>query len=206
MQQRRRFILAALWALLFLASAPAPLWAKDADAGAFLESLNREAHAKLADLELSQEQREANFRAMFRTAFDIPAISRFVLGRYWREASDDQRQSFMELFEELNMRRFLPYFADVSDKAIAVKRVQPEDARPNLFRVSSVINRPEGEPIAVVWRIRDNGGDYKVLDIVAEGVSMAISLRQEYGTVAKTEGVDGLLAMMRKKTAELAGQ
>ena len=69
-----------------------------------------------------------------------------------------------------------------------------------------MIHRSEGEDISVVWRIRHKGDNYKVLDIVAEGVSMAISLRHEYGTVVKTNGVDGLIAMMGEKNAELAAE
>ncbi len=51
-----------------------------------------------------------------------------------------------------------------------------------------------------------NPGQYKLLDIVVEGVSMAITLRHEYGAVVKTDGVDGLIAIMREKSAELATQ
>ena len=69
-----------------------------------------------------------------------------------------------------------------------------------------MIHWSEGEDISVVWRIRHKGDNYKVLDIVAEGVSMAISLRHEYGTVVKANGVDGLSAMMREKNAELAAE
>ena len=58
----------------------------------------------------------------------------------------------------------------------------------------------------MVWRIRHKDDNYKVLDIVAEGVSMAISLRHEYGTVVKANGLDGLIGMMREKNSELAAQ
>ena len=100
----------------------------------------------------------------------------------------------------------MPLFAKYDDESITVESVLADAGKPNLFRVSSRIDRAEGEPIAVVWRIRDKGGSYKILDVVAEGVSMAISLRHEYGTVAKAHGVDGLLEQMRSKSAELAAQ
>ena len=202
----RETFLTGVCLLLLLVAAPGAVSAKDADAGAFLESLNREAHAKLADIELSQTQKEDNFRTMFRAAFDVPAISRFVLGRYWRKASEAQREDFINQFEELHMRRFLPLFADVSEKAIAVKRILPDENKPDFYKVASTVSRSEGEPISVVWRVRDIGDDYKVLDIVAEGVSMAISLRQEYGSVAKSHGIQGLIDMMREKNVELAAQ
>ena len=185
---------------------PAPGWTKEADAGAFLKSLSRAASIKLGSNELSEAQKEANFRELFRSAFDVPAISRFVLGKHWRRASDAQRRDFMVVFEELHMRRFLPLFAQYDEDTIKIDSVQAEAKKPDFFRVSSRIERAEGEPIAVVWRIRDVGESYKILDIVAEGVSMAISLRHEYGAVIKAHGIDSLLQMMRDKSEELAAE
>jgi phospholipid transport system substrate-binding protein len=72
--------------------------------------------------------------------------------------------------------------------------------------VSTKIAQSDGEPISAVWRVRNNDGQYKILDIVVEGVSMAITLRHEYGTVVKADGVDGLIAIMREKNAKLATQ
>jgi phospholipid transport system substrate-binding protein len=202
----RRTIVAAL-AICFLGIALTPaLEAQDEDAGAFLESLNRTAFEKLADPALSRAEKERNFRGMFREGFDLPAISRFVLGKYWRKADTAQRDAFLDAFEELHMRRFLPMFAEISDKAISIKKIQPDAKNDSLQLVSSVISRSEGEDIAVVWRIRHKDDKYKVLDIVAEGVSMAISLRHEYGTVVKANGLDGLIDMMRGKNAELAAE
>jgi phospholipid transport system substrate-binding protein len=186
--------------------APGAGSAKEADAGAFLIWLSREASAKLGNVDLTEAQKEENFRRLFGDAFDLPAISRFVLGRYWRDASEAQRQDFMAAFEELQMQRFLPQFAKYDDKTIKVDSIQADAASPDVYKVSSRISRPEGEPIAVVWRIRDAGESYKILDIVAEGVSMAISLRHEYAEVAKAKGVDGLIKDMRDKSAQLAAE
>ena len=186
--------------------APSPGSAKEADAGAFLIWLSREASMKLGNEQLTEVQKEDNFRQLFGDAFDLPAISRFVLGRYWRDASEAQRQDFMTAFEELQMRRFLPQFAKYDDKTIMVDSVQADAADPDIYKVSSRISRPEGEPISVVWRIRDSGEAYKILDIVAEGVSMAISLRHEYAEVAKAKGIDGLIKEMHDKSAQLAAE
>lgn len=206
MQQLRLTSLIAVLALSLGVLVPAAGRAKDADAGAFLMSLSRDASSKLGSVELSEVQKEENFRQLFRSAFDVPAISRFVLGKYWRRASETQRRDFMAAFEELHMRRFLPLFAKYDDEAITVESVRAEEAKPNFFKVSSRIDRAEGEPLAVVWRIRDTGEAYKILDIVAEGVSMAISLRHEYGAVAKAHGLDSLLEQMRDKSADLAAE
>ena len=206
MQPFRTVPVIAIVVLWFGVLTPGTGWAKAADAGAFIEALSREASAKLASEDLSEAEKEANFRQMFRIAFDVPAISRFVLGKYWRGATETQRADFMAAFEELHMRRFLPLFAKYDDESITVESVLAEDSKPDFFRVNSRIERAEGEPFSVVWRIRDTGETYRILDVVAEGVSMAISLRHEYGTVAKAHGLDGLLEQMRSKSSELAAQ
>lgn len=206
MQPFRLVRVIAVVALSLGVTAPGAGWAKEADAGAFIEALSRDASSKLGSEVLSEAEKEANFRQLFRSAFDVPAISRFVLGKYWRRASETQREDFMAAFEELHMRRFLPLFAKYDDESITVESVLAEETRPDFFRVSSRIDRAEGEPFAVVWRIRDTGESYRILDVVAEGVSMAISLRHEYGAVAKANGLDGLLEQMRSKSAELAAQ
>lgn len=180
--------------------------AKEADAGAFLKALSRDASVKLGDDDLTEAQRQENFRELFRSAFDLPAISRFVLGKYWRAASEAQRQDFMAAFEELHMHRFLPLFAEYDEDAIKIESVQAEQTKPDIFKVGSKIIRAEGEPVSVAWRIRDTGESYKILDVVAEGVSMAISLRHEYGEVAKAHGIDGLIEQMRDRSAALAAE
>ena len=204
MGQRRLTPAIALLVLAVGLVPPKHVGAKEADAGAFLQALSRDASARLGQVDLSDAEKEANFRKLFHSAFDVPAISRFVLGKFWRRASEDQRSDFMAVFEELHMRRFLPLFAKYDAEAFKVESVVAEEKKPNFFKVSSRIIRAEGEPLSVVWRVRDTGESYKVLDIVAEGVSMAISLRHEYGAVAKARGLDGLLEEMRSKSAELA--
>ena len=204
MQQVRLAARVAVLGFCFALATSSAGSAKEADAGAFLLSLSREASAKLGDASLSEAQKEDNFRQLFRSAFDLPAISRFVLGKYWRDASEAQRNQFTAEFEELNMLRFLPQFAKYDTNTIKVESVQAEQGKPDLSNVNTRIFRPDSEPISVVWRIRDTGTSYKIYDIVAEGVSMAISLRHEYGEVVALHGIDGLLKEMHDKIAELA--
>ena len=202
--QGRRRVLALLAVLGVGFVAPGVPGAQRLDAGAFLESLNQDAFAMLTDPSLDQTQIEQNLRTLARQRFDVPAISRFVLGKHWRRTSTAQRQDFVDAFEEVHMRQFLTMLAESAGEMFSVLKVQQDAAKPNLSLVSTKIDRSEGKPISAVWRIRDKHGQYKVLDIVVEGVSMAITLRHEYGAVVGTDGVDGLIAILREKSAELA--
>lgn len=204
---KRRGILAACAASCVLSFVPGALRASHGEApDAFLRSLTDRALAQLNDPSLGQTAKEANFLALLREAFDLQAIGKFVLAKHWRRASADQREAFIATFEESQLRRFLPLFADYSPEMIEIGRVRRDPNNSAIVLVTSVIRRPEGEPIAVVWRLVDRAGAFKVVDIVAEGVSMAISLRHEYGAVVQRDGIDGLIEQMRAKNRELEAQ
>jgi phospholipid transport system substrate-binding protein len=206
MLQGRHKVLALLAVLGVAFVAPGLSSGQDVGAGAFLESLTHDVFAKLDDSSLPQTEKERELRNVFRQNFDVPAISRFVLGKHWRGASTAERQDFVDAFEEMNTRQFLAMVGEFSEEMFSVVKVQEDAAKPSLSLVSTKIAQSDGEPISAVWRVRNNDGQYKILDIVVEGVSMAITLRHEYGTVVKTDGVDGLIAIMREKNAKLATQ
>ncbi len=70
--------------------------------------------------------------------------------------------------------------------------------------MTSEIIRPNGAPPAKVdWRVTRADGAYKITDVVVEGVSMAVTQRSEFASVIQRNGgkVEGLLAMLRQKTA-----
>ena len=59
----------------------------------------------------------------------------------------------------------------------------------------------EGEPAKVDWRVREKNGDYKVVDIIIENVSLAITARNEYTAFIKNNagGIDALIANLKTK-------
>ena len=87
--------------------APRPAAAGELDDPAiFVREFCAQAIGVLADRSLSGEHRQQAFRDLLTAGFDVKAISRFVLGRYWRRATEVQRAEFMDLFEGLSRRRW----------------------------------------------------------------------------------------------------
>src|SRR3546814_3224780 len=84
------------------------------------------------------------------------------------------------------VQRFLPLLAENSGERFKIGTVTPYSEKDVL--IDSRIDRNEAEPYRVAWRVRETDGSFKILDIVAEGVSMAITLRSEYGSVLKNNG------------------
>lgn len=169
----------------------------------FLVSLGERAIVVAKDSEASVEDRETRIRALLREGFDVPVIARLVLGKHWRKIDKDQRSEFVSVFEDVMVQQSLLIFGKYAGETFDVKAVGPDRANPKLLAVSTQINRPNGAVAKVDWRLRKRGKDYKIIDIVAEGISMALTLRQEYDSVIQQNGgkVEHLIEKLRKSAA-----
>lgn len=174
-----------------------------ANAGAFLTDLSQRATRELNQAGLSDEEKQHRFRALLVEGFDVAAIGRFVLGRYWRGASDGERQEFLQIFEDTLIFRFLPILSDYTDDTLQVDSVRPFAGGEKIFSVESRLKRKSGPPVRLDWRIHQGVSGYQILDVVAEGVSVAVTLRSEYNAVLKQNGgkVSELNAALRKMIA-----
>lgn len=195
----RRILLAA--ALVLAGGAPAPASAAP-DPAAFIKDLGNQALAVLGP-QISRAKRQARFRALFRRDFDVPAIARFVLGRYWRVATPMQQREFVTLFENYVVMAYSSRLSQYSGEVLRVvgSRVKPGGA----VVYSEIVSPHHTQPVKVQWRLTRNDGQYKISDVVVEGISMAITQRSEFASVIQRHGgqVQGLLAMLRAKVADL---
>lgn len=192
--QRRKFILAA--GGLFLL--PRPLWSAQAAAG-FVDELGRRVLAVLNDRSSDRATRLARLSAILDEATDLELVARLVLGRYWREASEAQRREFVNLYRRLVLKTMSERLDSYGGETYEVLGSVAVDERDSM--VSTRIIRPAGEPIAVDWRVRNLGGRFVVIDIVAEGVSMVVTQRSEAAEIVGRSGLEGLLAEMRRRLA-----
>ncbi len=158
------------------------------DPAALIKSLVNEGVAQLKQPDQSPSMRAANFRALLEAGFDIPLISRFVLGRYWRTASDAERHEFATLFEDWIVRTYANRFKGYSGQTIRVTGTRPESATSTVV-LSQFINPNAPDPVRVEWHVRKEAdGSYKIYDISVEGVSMALTERDEISAVADRNG------------------
>lgn len=195
----RRCVLTRLLLLIATASLAAPPDAVAADANVFMSDLWNHTIEVLSK-KVPPEERLTRFRQLFRTDFDGPGIARFVLGRYWRSASEEQQSEYLKLFEDYVV---LVYGTRLSNFGGETFRVRGTRSDENGTIVSTDILSPSGDPpIKVDWRLVTDNGTFKVNDVVIEGISMMVTQRSEFASVIQRHGgqVGGLLALMREKT------
>lgn len=164
----------------------------------FVSSLSRQGIAILADKSLPRDQQIAKFREMLKADVDLPRLARFTLGQYWRVATPAQKQEFQNLFQEYILSTYVYQLGDYSGQTIDVGTARPESE--SLILVQSMVNQPGGAPpVQVNWRIWVANGQAKLVDVVVEGVSMAVTLRSQFASIIQNGGgnVEALLTRMR---------
>ena len=184
-----------------------PVQSSDLEDGAsgFIRNLEQEAIQSLADKTKERADRVKAFRVLFEEKFAVESIGRWTLGRNWRRASESEQKEFLSLFEDLMVAMYVDRFQSYSGEKLNIIKTQTIDE--NRATVHTEIVRPQGvdaKPISILWRVGRQDAIYKVLDVVVEGVSMSITLQNEFASIIKNTGsVAGLIEELRKKTAQL---
>jgi len=183
----------------------APVFAEKSpeDAKTFIQDLAQQAITTVANRNLSDKERTDNFRRLFVSSFDLPQISQFVLGRYWKNATPEQQQDFIKQFQEMQVLNWTQRFKDYNGQNLQVTSATKDDRG---YTVDSQLNHPPAQPIPVQWKVHA-GEDGKLLitDIVVEGVSMAITQRSDYSSMLQGNGgkIDALVQALHTKNDQM---
>jgi len=183
-----------------LGGRPGPSSASPDGAAHFVESLIDEAIAVLRIPVEARASRESQFRTLLQDKFDVPLITRLVVGRHWRHATDTQKQAFMLVFEEHIVKIYTSQLGVYNDEIVAIRNVASRTERDTI--VGTEVMRSSDAPLQLDWLVREEAGAYRVIDIAAEGVSLMTTKRSEFSSVIQRDGLDGLIEKLRVLNAD----
>lgn len=190
--------LAGLWLAVSVGAGPARA---EGSAAKFVRLLGETAVRELAPNDITEQQRETRFRELLHEKFDVPRITRFALGRYARRATKEELKKFAALYEDLAVLTYAHMFATYAGQGFTVKKELGAPGDKYLMVVSEV-SKPDGSLGARLdWQVLVRKSNFAVVDIRVEGVSMAITQRDDFTAFLDKNGGD-----MPTFLAELAGR
>lgn len=155
----------------------------------------------LTDRSISDQERADKFQTMLETSFNVRAVGKFVLGRYWNQATEEQRQQFLQLFKATTVASYATRFKDYTSEKFEItgSRLEADGG----VTVLSRIVRSKGPEISIDWKIFEKKGEMRIYDVILEGISMGITQRSEYASVIQQGGgnVQALITALEKKLA-----
>lgn len=173
----------------------------DPKAENFITDIGHQAINILTDQSLGFDQRKQKFRSIANSKFAINAIGKFVLGKYWRRATEAEQQEFLSLFKEIMLNTYTTRFQAYTSERFEVLGSKTEsDASIN---VMTQISRPNGQIISIDWKLYQDKDSFLIYDVIIEDISMSITQRTEYSSIIHKQGgrIQGLIDILRRKIA-----
>ena len=132
--------------------------------------------------------------------FDFARMTRLAVGKNWRNASDPQREALTNGFRTLLVRTYAVALAQFRDRSVDYRPLDKVPSGPDVV-VHTTVATPQGKPINMDYRMGAVGEDWKVYDVLVDGVSLVINYRSMFDSTVNDKGIDGLVALLAEKNA-----
>jgi len=197
MLTRRAFLVVSVAAAGLLAAGPYAWAQAGGDPTGFVMNLGNQM-ATIVNGPGTLEQKRARMQPLIEQAVDINGIAQFCLGRYWRTATPQQQQRYIQLFHAVllnNISSKLGEFQGVTFRPTTTTQREGDTY------VGTIINRPNQQPNNVQWVVSTASGRPLVVDVIAEGTSLRLTQRSDYASYLSRNGnsLDALLTAMQRQ-------
>ena len=134
---------------------------------------------------------------------DFPRITRIIIGKYWRDANDDQRQRLIDEISTLLIRSYVTAMIAYADDTLTDEQVVYLPSRDQTgdrkSAVRSKISLDSGQTIDVRYALYRTHDRWKIYDISFENISMVLTYRASFGASIKNEGLDALITRLENR-------
>lgn len=158
-----------------------------------------------SDIQHHKQQYKKNPSALYKAVnkvvlphFDFKYMSQIVLGRYWRQASPDQRKRFTEAFKSLLVRTYANSLLEYSNNKIVWKPVHAAQGSHHVT-VRSEVEVESGPAVPIDYSMRLEKGEWKVYNVSVDGVSLVTNYRSSFAATIKSKGINGLIKQIKEK-------
>ncbi len=171
-----------------------------APARAVVESTSEQVLSVLKDKGVPVDRRLEELQQIAYRRFDFPTIGRLVLARSWNQLSGEQQGAFLEDFKRhlsLDYGRRIDAYTNQTVTVLGDRIEANGDAT-----VRTQVNGTTAAPVAVDYRLRKVDGEWRVIDIIVEGVSLVSSYRSQFQEIMASGGPTRLLQVLREKNEQ----
>jgi phospholipid transport system substrate-binding protein len=135
---------------------------------------------------------------------DLPYIAEFALRRQWSSLAPAERERFVAAFQRLSVMTYAARFGKVAPDAFRPVEAEPPDANGRV-QVTTAIKR-DGQPdVPLDYVLQQRGDSWKIINVVADGVSDLALKRAEYQRLFASGGIEGLIAAVEQQADRLEG-
>ncbi len=188
------------WLFLLLASSIAFADVSKTDHSARVVVANFQAEL----LDSMKKEKSLDFDARYKklsepviNSHDLTKITRIVVGKEWKTFTDQQKKALVEIFARLSIASYAHNFKGFSGEEF---KFDSEETTPRGgVIVHTLLKIPDEKDVKLDYQMKKQGDDWRIINIIANGVSDLALKRSEYTSILKREGFDALLAKISGK-------
>lgn len=151
--------------------------------------------------QLGYQGRVETLTPVLDRTFDFQTIGRVVTGRHWKGFAEDQRERFIATFARLSAATYADNFDSYAGEAF---ETLSEEIKKGAALVKTQIVKSDGKTVSLNYVLNQRDEKWRIVNVIAEGVSDLALKRSEYGAVIGKEGLDALIAKLNAKIASYA--
>ena len=186
-----------LWALVFAPLANSAYAAISDPAAIQVQRL----HTSLLDSmrtgsSLAITDRYRKLEPVIEGVFDLPLMTRLAIGPGWTNFSGEQQQAAIAAFTRLTIASYVHNFHKFSGEQFELDDNVLSRGTDKI--VQSKIISPHDEPTSLVYRMRESGGLWKIIDVSSDGISELSLRRSDFAAAIGSGGAPVLIAYLNK--------
>ena len=137
--------------------------------------------------------------------YDMPLMTRLVVGPPWRSMSPDEQQALVAAFSEYSIAVYANRFKNFSGERFVVDPATAKLPSGDVI-VHTKLLPHDGDPVELDYLMRSEPDGWRITDVLLSGtISQMAERRSEYSSALLDGGAAALIRLLRQKTAQLAG-
>ena len=124
--------------------------------------------------------------------FDTDFSAQLVLGQYWRTATPEQRQRFIDAFYHSLLKNYGSALAEFTADRLKIFPTKV-DGDATRATVRTEVKRDNGDRVSVNYYMRKTAEGWKAWDVVIDGISYVNSYREDFGPQIESQGIDAVI-------------
>ena len=189
------FILVVLLIIPLSIYAGAPLDSVKADINKVLDVLRDPSLAG----EAGKKTKKQKIRSISDTMFDYTELSRRTLGPDWKKLNSAQQNEFIDLYKCLLENAYADKIITYTNEKVVFGKESPLTGTTSEVQTTVVTKKAD---IPINYRVIQKGGDWRVYDVVIEGVSLISNYRSQFREILMNNSPETLLDTLRKKVGK----
>lgn len=149
--------------------------------------------------ESGKSAKKTKIRSITEKMFDYTELSRRTLGQNWKNFNNNQQKEFTELYKSILEDAYADKLITYTDEKVVFNKENMLSEKTCEIQTTIVTKKAD---VPIFYRVIQKEGEWRVYDVVIEGVSLISNYRTQFREILASKSPDGLLDILRKKVGK----